>query len=251
MTLDEGTYYLPLLSLLRKAAERCTCGSFVRSLPAMELPSSQTPFCASSKGRSTHNTHTHMHTHTRSADGGPVSDLQGRLSKTSLAANLLTHTQIHTHIHTNTLSLPFSFFPIIAHDARTINESSTVNKKGENKTLCGALLTVVEVEVEVEVEVGEEEERRRKRSSRGRQKNSLGIDIGLSPERYLYSFYSLSFFRATCCCCCDHRSSMGDSTGNHFVELPNNAGPAGSVADQQLSDTVRPIEAPCCCCCCC
>lgn len=216
--------------------------SFVTSNGIAVIPDA---VLCSSKGRSTHNTHTHMHTHTRSADGGPVSDLQGRLSKTSLAANLLTHTQTHTHIHTNTLSLSPSF-SIIAHDARTINESSTVNKKGENKTLCGALLTVVEVVVGVVV--GEEEERRRRRSSRGRQKNSLGIDIGLSPERYLYSFYSLSFFRATCCCCCDHRSSMGDSTGNHFVELPNNAGPAGSVADQQLSDTVRPIEAPCCCC---
>lgn len=157
MTLDEGTYYLPLLSLLRKAAERCTCGSFVRSLPAMELPSSQTPFCAAPKA-GPHTTHTHAHTHTRSADGGPVSDLQGRLSKTSLAANLLTHTQTHTHwIHTYSLSpsLPLS---IIAHDARTINESSTVNKQGENKKLCGALLTVVEVVGEVVV--GEEEERR-------------------------------------------------------------------------------------------
>lgn len=100
----------------------------------------------------TQHTHTHTCTHTRSADGGPVSDLQGRLSKTSLAANLLTHTQTHTHIHTHTLSLPLS---IIAHAARTINESSTVNKKGKNKKLCGALLTVEEVEVEVEV--GEEE----------------------------------------------------------------------------------------------
>lgn len=186
-----------------------------------------------------------MHTHTRSADGGPVSDLQGRLSKTSLAANLLTHTQIHTHIHTNTLSLPFSFFPIIAHDARTINESSTVNKRGRKQKVVWCFTY---------------SSRSRSRSSSrrgggggggvaaGDKKNSLGIDIGLSPERYLYSFYFLSFFRATCCCCCDHRSSMGDSTGNHFVELPNTAGPAGSVADQQLSDTVRPIEAPCCCC---
>lgn len=149
-----GTYYLPLLSLLRKPAERCTCGSFVRSLPVMELPSSQTPFCAAPKA-GPHTTHTHMHTHTRSADGGPVSDLQGRLSKTSLAANLLTHSQTHTHIHTHILSLsPSPSLSIIAHAARTINESSTVNKKGKNKKLCGALLTVEEVEVEV----GEEEE---------------------------------------------------------------------------------------------
>lgn len=191
MTLDEGTYYLPLLSLLRKAAERCTCGSFVRSLPAMELPSSQTPFCAAPKA-GPHTTHTHMHTHTRSADGGPVSDLQGRLSKTSLAANLLTHTQIHTHIHTHTLSLSLAL-SIIAHDARTINESSTVNKKGENKTLCGALLTVVEVEVEVEVEVGEEEERRRKRSSRGRQKKQLGHRYR-SITRKILVFFLFSLF---------------------------------------------------------
>lgn len=69
----------------------------------------------------------------------------------------LTHRHIRTYTHTHTLSLSLSLsFSIIAHDARTINESSTVNKKGENKTLCGALLTVVEVEVEVVV--GEEEE---------------------------------------------------------------------------------------------
>lgn len=68
----------------------------------------------------------------------------------------LTHRHIRTYTHILSLSLSPSF-SIIAHDARTINESSTVNKKGENKTLCGALLTVVEVEVEVVV-VGEEEE---------------------------------------------------------------------------------------------
>lgn len=67
----------------------------------------------------------------------------------------LTHRHIRTYTHI--LSLPPSLsLSIIAHDARTINESSTVNKKGKNKTLCGALLTVVEVEVEVVV--GEEEE---------------------------------------------------------------------------------------------
>lgn len=65
----------------------------------------------------------------------------------------LTHRHIRTYTHILSLSLALS---IIAHDARNINESSTVNKQGENKTLCGALLTVVEVEVEVEV--GEEEE---------------------------------------------------------------------------------------------
>lgn len=105
--------------------------SFVTSNGIAVIPDA---VLCSSKGRSTHNTHTHMHTHTRSADGGPVSDLQGRLSKTSLAANLLTHTQIHTHIHTNTLSLSLSpSFSIIAHDARTINESSTVNKRGRKQ----------------------------------------------------------------------------------------------------------------------
>lgn len=64
-----------------------------------------------------------------------------------------TDTYAHTHILSLSLPLPLS---IIAHAARTINESSTVNKKGKDKKLCGALLTVVEVVVEVEV--GEEEE---------------------------------------------------------------------------------------------
>lgn len=67
----------------------------------------------------------------------------------------LTHRHIRTYTHILSLS-PSVSLSIIAHDARTINESSTVNKKGENKTLCGALLTVVEVEVEV----GEERRRR-------------------------------------------------------------------------------------------
>lgn len=194
----------------------------------------------------TQHTHTHAHTHQECRWWASIRSSRSPFQDLPCSQPSHSHTDTYAHTHTYSLSLPPPSFSIIAHDARTINESSTVNKKGENKTLCGALLTVVEVVVEVVV--GEEEERRRRRSSRGRQKNSLGIDIGLSPERYLYSFYSLSFFRATCCCCCDHRSSMGDSTGNHFVELPNNAGPAGSVADQQLSDTVRPIEAPCCCC---
>lgn len=67
----------------------------------------------------------------------------------------LTHRHIRTYTHILSLSLPLPL-SIIAHAARAINESSTVNKKGKNKKLCGALLTVVEVEVEVEV--GEEEE---------------------------------------------------------------------------------------------
>lgn len=65
----------------------------------------------------------------------------------------LTHRHIRTYTHI--LSLPLSL-SIIAHDARTINESSTVNKKGKNKKSCGALLTVVEVVVGEEEEVEEE-----------------------------------------------------------------------------------------------
>lgn len=67
----------------------------------------------------------------------------------------LTNRHIRTYTHILSLS-PSPSLSTIAHDARTINESSTVNKQGENKTLFGALLTVVEVVVEVVV--GEEEE---------------------------------------------------------------------------------------------
>lgn len=46
----------------------------------------------------------------------------------------LTHRHIRTYTHIISLSLSPSF-SIIAHDARTINESSTVNKKGRKQKL--------------------------------------------------------------------------------------------------------------------
>lgn len=46
----------------------------------------------------------------------------------------LTHRHIRTYAHTHTYSLfPSLSLSIIAHDARTINESSTVNKKGKKQ----------------------------------------------------------------------------------------------------------------------
>lgn len=133
MTLDEGTYYLPLLSLLRKAAERCTCGSFVRSLPAMELPSSQTPFCAAPKA-GPHTTHTHIHAHTHQECRWWASIRSSRSPFQDLPCSQPSHSHTDTYAHTHTYSLSRSLsFSIIAHDARTINESSTVNKRGRKQ----------------------------------------------------------------------------------------------------------------------
>lgn len=107
--------------------------SFVRSLPAMELPSSQTPFCAAPKA-GPRTTHTHTCTHTPGVPMvGQYQIFKVAFPRPPLQPTFsLTHRHIRTYTHILSLSLPLSF-SIIAHDARTINESSTVNKKGRKQ----------------------------------------------------------------------------------------------------------------------
>lgn len=109
--LGRGTYYLPLLSLLRKAAERCTCGSFVRSLPAMELPSSQTPFCAAPKaGPHTTHTHTHAHTHQECRWWASIRSSRSPFQDLPCSQPSHSHTDTYAHTHTYSLSRSLSLF---------------------------------------------------------------------------------------------------------------------------------------------
>lgn len=99
----------------------------------MELPSSQTPFCAAPKA-GPHTTHTHTCTHTPGVPMvGQYQIFKVAFPRPPLQPTFsLTHRYIRTYTHILSLSLSLSL-SIIAHDARTINESSTVNKKGRKQ----------------------------------------------------------------------------------------------------------------------
>lgn len=105
--------------------------SFVTSNGIAVIPDA---VLCSSKGRSTHNTHSHAHTHQECRWWASIRSSRSPFQDLPCSQPSHSHTDTYAHTHTYSLSLSRSLsFSIIAHAARTINESSTVNKRGRKQ----------------------------------------------------------------------------------------------------------------------